>query len=158
MKEKALKLFYEGKVRKEFETPERIHFTVSSSTDYPVIYDKKKGWSCSCKSFSIKGIDCAHIQACKLYLQNSTIENLSKKEKERTKRAFLNLKLINEKGKDLLNYAKSYYDDANYFLSKGLYIEAFELYSYVWGILDSLARLNYIDPGKSKKDFKVDQD
>jgi len=158
MKQKALDLFYGGKVRKEFETPERIHFTVCSSEEYPVIYDKNKGWSCSCKSFSIKESECAHIQACKIYLQNNTIDVLAKKEKERTEKAFKNMKLINNKGKDVLNLAKSYFNDANYFYSKGLFIEAFELYSYVWGMLDTMARLKLLDPGKSKKDFKIDQD
>jgi hypothetical protein len=56
-------------------------------------------------------------------------------------------------------YAYSYYLDAKYFLSLGRYEEAYDLTSYVWGILDTLARKKYIEvPKEIKKWFKIDQE
>ena len=47
--------------------------------------------------------------------------------------------------------------DANYFYAKGKLLEAFELYSYLWGLLDAGARLGLFDPGKARKHYKIEQ-
>jgi len=71
-KEKGLKLFKEGKVKKELETDKRIHFRVIGETEtHFVIYDKqKREFNCDCKYNSLKGKICSHIIACQLYLKS----------------------------------------------------------------------------------------
>jgi hypothetical protein len=68
VKEKALRLFKEKKVRKEVETEKRIHFKVEGETDvHSVIYDKQKNeWSCDCPFSTLKEKYCSHILACML--------------------------------------------------------------------------------------------
>jgi len=66
---KASKLLREGNVRKDFETKNRIYFSVKSSELHSVFYDKEKNvWSCDCKYFSIKLKPCSHIIACKMLI------------------------------------------------------------------------------------------
>ncbi len=79
-------------------------------------------------------------------------------EKERADFAFKEIKVKNtEKAKELFELAYSYYKDANYFYSKGQFLEAFELFAYVWGLLDAGARLGLFDPGKARRHYKIDQ-
>ncbi len=59
--------------------------------------------------------------------------------------------------KDLYDLSRSYFEDAKYFFEKGKFLEAFELCSYIWGILDSMARIGFINPKKTRKYFKVEQ-
>ena len=68
IRKKAFKLLRENRVRKDFETELRIHFSVKGETEeHDVIYDKiKKQWSCDCKYFSLHQKECSHILACKL--------------------------------------------------------------------------------------------
>ncbi|MDI6806394.1 MAG: SWIM zinc finger domain-containing protein [Candidatus Aenigmarchaeota archaeon] len=74
VKQKSKNFVKNGKILKEIETPQRIHFTVLSKDLHSVIFDKKeKSWSCDCQFFSLKQKPCSHILACKLYL------NLSRK-------------------------------------------------------------------------------
>ncbi len=74
---KARKLLKEGKVRKDFENEKRIYFTVYSREAHSVIYEKeKKKFLCDCKYFSVKGKECSHIIACKLFLKKFEHENL----------------------------------------------------------------------------------
>jgi hypothetical protein len=69
VKQKSKSLIENGKVIKEFETQQRIHFTVFSNTQHSVIFDKeKKEWTCDCQFFSLKQKECSHILACKLFL------------------------------------------------------------------------------------------
>jgi len=70
IKEKGERLFKEGRVKKDFETEKRIHFTVISSEKHFVIFDKiKNKWECDCKYFTLREKECSHIYACKLYLK-----------------------------------------------------------------------------------------
>jgi hypothetical protein len=85
------------------------------------------------------------------------MREMAEKEKERTDFAFRELALLDKRGEDLLRLAKSYKKDADTFFKEKKWLEAFELYVYLFGILDSLARLGMIDPGKARKHYKVDQ-
>jgi len=80
------------------------------------------------------------------------------KEYERIVFAFKELK-VNDvpKAQELYVLAKSYFDDALHFYNKGLLLEAFELFSYVWGLLDAGARLGLFDPGLARKHYKIEQ-
>ncbi len=87
------------------------------------------------------------------------IKELVLKEKSRTDEAFRAMTVKDDKSaRDLYELAKSYYEDAKYFQSKGAYLEALELYSYLWGLLDAGARLGLFDPGTARKHFKIEQD
>lgn len=69
VKQKSKNFVENGKVLKEIETSQRIHFTVFSKDLHSVIFDKKeKNWRCDCQFFSLKQRPCSHILACKLYL------------------------------------------------------------------------------------------
>ena len=71
IKEKALKFLKEGRVKKELETGRRIYFKVRGETEeYSVIYDKqRKRFECDCPFHSLKGKECSHILAVKLYMK-----------------------------------------------------------------------------------------
>ncbi|MBD3156173.1 MAG: hypothetical protein GF368_06035 [Candidatus Aenigmarchaeota archaeon] len=68
---KAYWLFKNGKVKKEIESPKRIHFTILNDTeDKQVMYDKNKdSWSCDCRYYALKLKDCSHILASKLFME-----------------------------------------------------------------------------------------
>jgi hypothetical protein len=67
---KVRRLVRENRVKIDFETEARIHFTVKGSEEHYVIYDKiKNEFSCDCKWFALKKQECSHILACKLYLE-----------------------------------------------------------------------------------------
>lgn len=85
------------------------------------------------------------------------MKKAAEKEKRRTDFVFSELRLLDEKGKDLLELARSYKKDADFFFKKEKWFEAFELYVYLFGILDSLARLGLIDPGKAREHYKIEQ-
>ena len=70
---KARILLREGRVKKDVETAKRIHFRVIGDTEeHFVVYDKeKKKWFCDCKYMSLKGEECSHVIACKLFLKKS---------------------------------------------------------------------------------------
>lgn len=65
---KGTQIFRAGGVRKEIETPKRVHFTVSGETEeHSVIFSKiTKKFSCDCKYFALKQKECSHIFACRL--------------------------------------------------------------------------------------------
>lgn len=69
VREKGIRLFREGRVKKELDTDRRAHFVVRGETEtYSVIFDKTRdAWSCECKFNSMKGRECSHIYACKLF-------------------------------------------------------------------------------------------
>ncbi len=57
---------------------------------------------------------------------------------------------------DLLDLAKRYFDDANYFEKKGDLVNAFGAICYSHAFLDVGARLGFFDVGKDNKLFMVD--
>jgi len=83
---------------------------------------------------------------------------LALKELERTELAFKELTVKDSpEARDLFSLADSYFKDAKYFYSKNDYLKALNLLYYVWGILDSGARLGLFDPGKARMHYKIDQ-
>jgi len=66
---KAKKLLKNNKVVAELETSQRAHFKVVSNDEHSVIFSKNKGWSCSCRHFSIKRTPCSHIIASQEFLK-----------------------------------------------------------------------------------------
>lgn len=68
VREKGLRLFREGRVRKEMDSKRRDYFKVKGETEkYSVIHDKTTDkWSCDCKYSSMKGRECSHVYACKV--------------------------------------------------------------------------------------------
>ena len=68
-REKGIWLFREGRVKKDMDADRRIYFTVRGETEtHSVIFDKVRNeWSCDCKYNSMKGRECSHIYACKLF-------------------------------------------------------------------------------------------
>ena len=68
VRRKGYALFKEGKVKVEFETTRRIHFSVEGETEtHSVIFDKEKEkWSCDCRWSSLKEGICSHIYAAML--------------------------------------------------------------------------------------------
>ena len=85
------------------------------------------------------------------------IEALCAKEKKRTEEALTALKVVDQSASSVMELAKSYFTDAEHFLSERRFLEAFELYVYIFGMLDALARLGLIDPGSARYHFKVEQ-
>ncbi|MBD3312713.1 DUF357 domain-containing protein [archaeon] len=80
------------------------------------------------------------------------------KERERAILAFKELKVNDLPGaRDLYELAKAYYDDALHFYDKEKLLEAFELFAYVWGLLDAGARLGLFDPGAARRHYKIEQ-
>jgi hypothetical protein len=74
VREKALRILREGKVKKDIETEKRIHFTVQGETEtHSVIYDKiKKEWSCDCMYLTLREKTCSHILAAQLFLKQKS--------------------------------------------------------------------------------------
>jgi len=72
VKKKSRKLLIHEKVKKDMSSSRRLYFMVEGENDtYSVIFDREKGtWSCECKYSSMKGKECSHIHACKLYIKN----------------------------------------------------------------------------------------
>ncbi len=68
IEEKGLKIFKEGKVRKDVETDKRIHFVVQGKMEeHSVIFDKvRKNFSCDCRYSTLQKKECSHIVAAKL--------------------------------------------------------------------------------------------
>ncbi len=68
VKKKGLNLFSAGKVKKDFETDRRTHFSVQGETEkHSVIFDKEKNnWSCDCRYFALTQKMCSHIVAAEL--------------------------------------------------------------------------------------------
>ena len=102
-------------------------------------------------------------------LDPSTLESylsiLCKRERERLEEVFRDISIdiparteLGRAARDLVAFARGYYEDALWFLGRGRRVEAFELFNYVWGLLDAAARLGLITPHKTKKYFKVEQD
>jgi uncharacterized Zn finger protein len=71
VREKGIRLFRTGRVKKGIDTDRRTHFVVQGETEqYSVIFDKTRSkWSCDCKFHSMKERECSHIYACKLSMK-----------------------------------------------------------------------------------------
>ena len=67
---KAIRLLKEGRVVVELITSRNIHFNVKGdSGSYTVKYNRQnKTWSCDCKRWVIKSLECSHILASSLIL------------------------------------------------------------------------------------------
>jgi len=74
------------------------------------------------------------------------IEEAARKELDRMQAVIGEVKPLNEKGDEILQLAKSYLTDANYFYEKKKFLEAFEAAVIAWA---------YIDAGLHLKLFKV---
>jgi hypothetical protein len=85
------------------------------------------------------------------------VKTLATKERQRVNESFPEIKVLDNQAKDILGLARSYRVDAEHFYKIGDYLSAFELYVYIFGLLDALARLKLIDPGQARKHFKVEQ-
>jgi len=157
--EKAKNLCKNGKIVLDMNTDKRIYFTVDSNEPHSVFFDKEKiEWRCDCRYNAIKHKTCSHVLAAKEFWE-SKMKNKAEKELGRVKFALKELKLSSKesKAKDLLTLIKSYAKDAEHFYKKGDLLECFELCSYVFGLLDSAARLGFINPGKARKHYKIEQ-
>jgi len=58
--------------------------------------------------------------------------------------------------KDFLDMAQRYYDDANHFMKKGDYVNAFAAINYAHAWLDAGARIGLFDVGHDSELFTVD--
>lgn len=152
--EKAKRIVQEKKIKVDMENDKRIYFTADNHSIY---YDKTTvTWNCDCRYYSIKQKTCSHILAAK-ELWETKIRNKAGKELQRVNYAIKELTLIKkeQKSEELLTLITSYQTDAQYFHEKGNYLECAELCSYIFGLLDSAARLGYINPGKAAKHYKI---
>ncbi|MFA5406181.1 MAG: DUF357 domain-containing protein [Candidatus Nanoarchaeia archaeon] len=86
------------------------------------------------------------------------LDSQLEKEYARTVFAFKELSVTDsQQARELYELVKSYYDDALHFYNKGLKLESFELFAYVWGLLDAGARLGLFDPGAARQHYKIEQ-
>ena len=74
------------------------------------------------------------------------IETLAKKEIDKVEIIIKELKLVDSKGKDILNLINSYFEDAKYFYDKKRFIQAFEAAVMCW---------TYADAGLHLKVFEI---
>jgi len=81
-------------------------------------------------------------------MNRKKLEELARREIKRMKKVFKNLKLKNEKGSGILELARSYLEDASYFLKQKEYLIAFEAAVISWA---------YIDAGLHIGLFEVDE-
>jgi hypothetical protein len=72
-----------------------------------------------------------------------------------TKKAFEKVKIKSKKGEDLLDIAKRYYEDAQYY-SKTDKLTALIAVTYAHAFLDCGARLGFFDVGNDSNLFMVD--
>ena len=70
------------------------------------------------------------------------IEYLAKKEIDKVELILKELKLVDSKGKDILNLINSYFEDAEYFYNKKQFIQAFEAAIMCWTYADAGLHLN----------------
>ena len=84
------------------------------------------------------------------------IEEAAKKEVERINKIMESVKLKDIKGIELLELAKSYAKDSNYFLKEGKFLQAFEAAVIAWGYIDSGLHLDFFEiDEKIKKWFTI---
>ena len=77
-----------------------------------------------------------------------------------TSRAFKKVKITDKDpkvGKDFLDMAKSYFDDAKYFRNKGDWVTAFAAVTYAHAWLDAGARSKIFEVGGDNELFVVDK-
>lgn len=69
---KAIELYENGKVSKQGRAGESIYFTVNSNSPHEVIYRiRQNQFLCDCRHFAMKGSQCSHILAVRLFMENS---------------------------------------------------------------------------------------
>ncbi len=82
------------------------------------------------------------------------LKDIAKKEIDKISKVMENLEIIEDN--ELLSLAKSYWEDANHFYEKGMYLQAFEAAVIVWAYLDALLHFNKIKiPTELKHIFTV---
>ncbi len=77
-----------------------------------------------------------------------------------TKRALAKVKIVQaheEQGRDFLDMAERYYNDATWFFSKDDYVHAFAALNYAHGWLDAGARAHFFDVDGDSVLFTVDE-
>jgi len=72
-----------------------------------------------------------------------------------TEKALEGIKIIDDKGKDVLDMATRYFNDAKYYKEKGDFVTAFAAINYAHGWLDAGARLGLFKV-KHKELFTID--
>lgn len=85
------------------------------------------------------------------------MKELAEKERARVGKALDDLTVLSDEAEPVMELVTSYSEDAEHFYQEKKYLEAFELFVYVFGLLDALARLKLVDPGESIHHYKVDQ-
>lgn len=73
------------------------------------------------------------------------IESLARKEIDKVELILKELKLVDSKGKDILNLINSYFEDAKYFYGKKQFIQAFEAAVMCWTYADAGLHLNVFE-------------
>ena len=73
------------------------------------------------------------------------MENLAKKEIDKIELILKELKLVDSKGKNILDLINSYFEDAKYFYSKRQFIQAFEAAVMCWTYADAGLHLNVFE-------------
>ncbi len=74
------------------------------------------------------------------------IKKQAEKEIKRMKQIIGNVKLVDDRGKSLIEAAKTYFSDSEYFFEKGKFLQSFEAAVISW---------SYIDAGLHVKVFSV---
>jgi len=86
------------------------------------------------------------------------IETLSKKEIDKVELILKELKLVDSKGKNILNLINSYFEDAKYFYNKKQYIQAFETAVMCWTYADAGLHLKVFEiPDSLRKLFTLEK-
>lgn len=75
LEEKAERLVKEGKVKLISNKRIKI-FEVEGTTDKYTVIFKKKGYSCTCKYWSLRQIPCSHILGCMIISRENNIKLL----------------------------------------------------------------------------------
>lgn len=84
------------------------------------------------------------------------IESLAKKEIDKVELIIKSLKLVDSKGKDIINLINSYFEDAKYFYAKKQFIQAFEAAVMCWTYADAGLHLKVFEiPNELRKLFTV---
>jgi len=85
------------------------------------------------------------------------VEKTAKKEIKRMEDVIEKVEALSEEGKEVLQLAKAYMKDANYFYEKKKFLEAFEAAVIAWAYVDAGLHLKVFKvPESMKKIFTVD--
>ena len=81
------------------------------------------------------------------------MESLAKKEIGKVDIILKELKLVDPKGKNILDLINSYFEDAKYFYSKKQYVQAFEAAVMCWTYADAGLHLKVFEVPDNLKEF-----